>query len=160
MRWENEISIAQLRAVRAYTSSLNGEINRFLRNGGAGFDYQSKQYLRRQVALITSALSDFNLERNILVYRVEDREFNTEDEFVLKGFTSTSVNRRYLAINYENCVQYQIEIPAGKGRGAYIRNMSSYRAEYEFLLQRDTKVKVVRKLDDGEFKIVRLRVID
>lgn len=163
MRWGNEISLAQIQALHGYTARTSGAINKFLRTNGAGFDYVSKQYLRRQIALISSALADFKLERNILVYRVEDKEFNAGDigdTFVLKGFTSTSVNRRHLAINYGDCVQYQIEVPAGKGRGAYIRGVSGYKAEYEFLLQRNTKVQIIRQLDDGEFKIVRLRVLD
>ena len=160
LHWENEISVAQRRALYEYTSKTSDEINMFLRADGAGFDCADKRRLSKRVDLISGALAEFNLERNILVYRVENKDYYNCDEFVLKSFTSTSVNRRYLAINYENCVQYQIEVPAGKGRGAYIRNMSNYRAEYEFLLQRDTKVKVVRKLDDGEFKMIRLRVVD
>ena len=119
-----------------------------------------KENTQRQITLISSAIADFNLERNILVYRIEDEEINNGERFILKGFTSTSINRRILAINYDDCVQYQIEVPSGNGRGAYISNQSKYKNEYEFLLQRDTKVKVIRKQSNGEFTMVRLRVVD
>lgn len=165
-RWTYSISNEQLQSIYQYTISTNKLINgvlrangKFLRNGA------DKDRIMRQIDLLSSALADFDLQHNILVYRAEERNRKTERElvdnnvFTLKGFTSTSIERRIVDINTD-CIQYQIEVPAGKGRGAYISGFSAFEKEYEFLIQRDTKVKVLRQLDDGEFKIVRLRVVD
>lgn len=158
VRWEYMRSAEELKAIREYTANNSIAINAYLR--GKNIMGTDKENTQRQITLISSAIADFNLERNILVYRIEDEEINNGERFILKGFTSTSINRRILAINYDDCVQYQIEVPSGKGRGAYISNQSKYKNEYEFLLQRDTKVKVIRKQSNGEFTMVRLRVVD
>lgn len=158
VRWEYLRSAEELKAIREYTANNSIAINGYLR--GKNIMGTDKENTQRQITLISSAIADFNLERNILVYRIEDEEINNGERFILKGFTSTSINRRILAINYDDCVQYQIEVPSGKGRGAYISNQSKYKNEYEFLLQRDTKVKVIRKQSNGEFTMVRLRVVD
>ncbi len=158
VRWENMRSAEELKAIYEYTANSSSVINGYLR--GKNMRGTDKKYIQRQIKLISSAIADFNLERDILVYRIGDKEFNKSETFTLKGFTSTCINRRILVINCDDCVQYQIEVPSGKGRGAYICNQSRYKNEYEFLLQRDTKVKVIRKLTNGEFTMVRLRVVD
>ena len=158
VRWEYMRSAEELKAIREYTENNSSAINAYLR--GKNIRRADKENIQKQISLISSAIADFNLKRNILVYRIEEKEFNKSETFELKGFTSTSINRRMLAINFDDCVQYQIEVPRGKGRGAYICNQSKYKNEYEFLLQRNTKVKVIRKLTDGEFTMIRLRVVD
>lgn len=158
-RWEFSLSHRQILALYNYTSKTDADINYFLRHNESGYDLRTTQFLRNQIDLISSALADFNLQHNIVVYRAQNELFNVGEEFTFKSFTSTSMSQEML-FGSQTAVQYEIEVPKGKGRGAYIKNHSGFPNEYEFLLQRDTKVKVIRKLEGGEFNIYRLRVID
>lgn len=55
---------------------------------------------------------------------------------------------------------YEICMPPGKGRGAYVAAMSRYEHEQEFLIARGTKYKIVGVTEDGEFTRVKLEVIE
>ena len=59
--------------------------------------------------------------------------------------TSTAVNK--------DCIM-ELFIPSGKGRGAYLNNVSGFQdEEYEFLLARDSKFRVIGA-DETEEKLI------
>lgn len=65
-----------------------------------------------------------------------------------KGFMSTTV-KKSVAADFDKGYILKINVPKGKGRGAYVRSVSNYSYEYEFLMKRSSKLKVTR-IGSGE----------
>ncbi|MCR4821226.1 MAG: hypothetical protein K5838_08910 [Elusimicrobiales bacterium] len=62
--------------------------------------------------------------------------------------------------NNEKACLMIIEIPAGKGRGAYIDNLSKFKGkEYEFLIKRKARFRVSSIKYTEEGVIARMRMI-
>ena len=69
-------------------------------------------------------------------------------EITEKGYSSSSVVQSG-AMTDKDC-KIKIHVPSGKGRGAYINNLSEYKDnEYEFLIPRNSKFRIV-KVDETE----------
>ena len=54
----------------------------------------------------------------------------------------------------------EIQVPSGKGLGAYVNSLSGFKnVEYEFLLKRGTRCEILSVDTSGEKPIIKMRVI-
>lgn len=153
-RWENDISYDEEDTVFEYTGSLYSPLNESLRDGDTrGFESEIKN--------LDSAIQKFNLEDNIVVYRGIDSggskaifgSHNITPEEINSNFVGTVIqDKAYMSTSIKSSVAQdfsigspiiKINVPKGKGRGAYVNSISKYKnQEYEFLMKRGSKLKI------------------
>lgn len=107
---------------------------------------------------IDAAISRFTLKENILVQRgvddfygasiIGETDWNEISEtvgmiFQESGYTSTTALLKNSVATAKPYL-FEIEIPAGKGRGAYVNKLAGLNedVEYEFLIARGSKFKI------------------
>ena len=104
--------------------------------------------LYQQRIEMDSAISSFDLPEPMIVHRGSSASLLgglTDPKKILErfggrtvrdpGYMSTSVNK---SDSFDGDVHYKIRVPAGKGRGAYLRPLSLSPHESEFLLRRNS----------------------
>ena len=147
-------------AINIYTSDKYEPINRKLRN--IITEEEAIKELPKVNEIIDSIdkhIADFDLKDNITVYRgVHKNAFKTNDLKSLektfytdKAFISTSTSEDSSFDNLGANIKMIIDVPKGKGRGAYINDLSEYQ-EYEFLLARNSRlfIKEVEETEEGK----------
>lgn len=157
----------EVSAVNRYTGNSYRNINRYLR----GDFVPNRETVKHDIVLIDKALSNFHLDNNIVLYRIQPelRDLQIGDIDTWKGFTSTSVSKDALGIDevpndddFWNGgeVVYKILVPKGS-RGAYVNSISNHKDnEFEYLLKRNTKAKVKNVIKEGKKKIIEWEVFD
>lgn len=156
--WEKKIAELpqdQQDAYAKYTSSFHEELNGWLRHGKKGFRFDESrlEFLETNRNLLDAAGKAHKLEQNTVLYRnvkVDSLQFwgvetDTIETLVGryigdKGLMSTSVDGRAFS---QNPVRMIINAPKDTP-GSYIKSVSSFSSENEFLLPRDSKLKVTR----------------
>ncbi len=135
----------------------------------AGLTSRSYNKWKKRSDELSEVLSKFELDRDITVYRVvtnidyitgagsdlKSIENVIGKTYVEKGFSSTSVLLKGTK-DFGEATPIRLEIKVPKGaRGAYIDEYSKFRGkEYEFLLDRNTKFKII----DGKEGFLTLEV--
>lgn len=143
------LSPEQEQAVRAYTGTAY-EINGVLRQG-LSLTRDDEEFIN----FLDSALNIMSLDENIILYRGFDNNllsaYNVETiddlmghTLVDKGYMSTSPE--LVDIASDRYAYFEIKAPAGT-RGAYISTLSEFSNEKEYLLPRNTKIKVIDVID-------------
>ena len=143
--WEDKLSQNERDAIADYTNKTDEEINTALRKK------KIPEKLRPIIKNIDSALSKYELSQSIITYRginvsAFDNGIQVGSSFTEKGYSSTSVDK-FIAGDFlksEKDVLMRIVVPSGKGRGAFIGNVSNKPSEREFLLARDTKFTITK----------------
>lgn len=149
-------------AVKDYTLVGYSGVNRYLR----GKSEASPEDLRL-IEELDKAISKFTLKDDILVYRNVGRDalppygFDIMDlvgkEYNDKAFMSTSVLKDGAFSRYD--VMLEITVPKGKGNGAYINGLSTFKdEEYEFLIKRDATFKI-KEVEPGRVTTVRMEMV-
>ena len=149
-KWHNLLNSRQTVSISNYTSDDYHAINGVLRTEMtekqiALWDSYADMTTMENIDNITEAISQFELSDNIQVYRTCEMDVfrnlqkNVGSIFIDDGFTSTSVFKTPVA---SGNVRMVIDVPSGKGIGAWISPLSGTEEEYEFLLQRGTKFRV------------------
>lgn len=165
--WERAITNGERESTVLYTGSAYTSINGILR--GVGIEKASAQ-MRGTIENIDKAIEKFELKKNLTVYRgssaqliggyttAEEINANLKGAIVRdKGFMSTSAVHKSA---FSGAVKYEIRVPKGKGRGAFVAPISHFKHENEFLLKRGSYFRVMgAKVVNGE-TIVSLKVID
>lgn len=152
-KWESKLSEAEINIISEYTGPYAYELNDRLRNDNLDTNTINN------AQLLDSALSKFDLDRDIITYRGVSSEaleanfgFAPSASYINKnlvgtvikdrGFGSTSIDKTVMQdldnINYV----FKINVPKGKGRGAYIERMTQMPEEREFLLRSGYKLKI------------------
>lgn len=159
--WKQQITASEKTEVQGYTGSGYVPINGVLRETSNPTPEAKLVYLA-EATQISSAISKFELNDNITVFRGVDLDafglvggdklFSAETEkgmkalvgttFVDKGFMSTSAVKSS-AFNSKD-VKMSINVPKGKGRGAWVKPLSTYYYEDEFLLQKGSGLKITK----------------
>ena len=159
--WRKQINSSEKNEIEEYTGSGYVSINGVLRETSNPPSQVKDSYLAR-ADNISSALSKFELNDNIVVFRGVnldafglsggDDMFSTATEkgmkalvgttFVDKGFMSTSAVKS-AAFNSKDA-RISINVPKGKGRGAWVKPLSTYSYENEFLLQKGSGLKITK----------------
>lgn len=165
-KWLKRLSSRERQVVSDYCGDEYYDINSYLRHTGdwKGIDVD---YTEEFVKNLDSAIDKFNLTDDITVFRgVDENAISNLDLNHLvgkiyedKGYMSTSPIRPNI-VN-DRPVLFEIQIPSGNGRGAYVNSLSGFKnEEFEFLLKRGTKCEVTSVDLSGEKPIIKMRVID
>ena len=172
--WEQSITDSQKKAISDYTYTDYQSINYYLRTNNDNDEnilldkrlYGNKR--EEQIKCIDDVLSSFELNDNITVYRNVDAEMFADyfddtqklvgKEITEKGYSSSSVIPSG-AMTDKDC-KIKIHVPSGKGRGAYINNLSDYKdEEYEFLISRNSKFKIIKVEETEDDLILEMEMI-
>lgn len=163
--WEEGLKREEELAIENYAGPDYNAINGLLRgqmteNQVKLWNDTSNMTVQDMIGNITSALDRFDLKESIKVYRtceddvLENLQTKIGSVFHDDGFGSTTVVREKKA---SGNIFMEIEVPAGKGHGAWIAPMGQP-DEYEFLLQRGTDYMVTGVEQQGEDTVVKLKV--
>lgn len=160
-KWLKSLDDDTKKILNDYTNELYYSLNAYLRGNLSNYDHN-----KGEIEKIDSAIDKFVLKDPITVYRavtsskeLAGTTLKKGDQINWKTYTSTSMDKN--AVNGEQYMLYEIEVPRGKGRGAYINSLSEYKdIEYEFLLKRDTTAEVTDVIEEKGKKIIKLKVIE
>lgn len=158
-KWRSNMTDEEYDYTRQYTSWHYEEINDSIRSNiddPSSWDPRTSE--------IDSALSKFQLTENIVTYRglgmgaidamipgantMSLSELNSAFSGAIisdPAFLSTSITQS-VAQDFASSHNYilKINVPKGKGRGAYVHSISSHPNENEFLMPRNTKLKITK----------------
>lgn len=160
--WKSKTTEEERDTIRDYTGSDYTYINRALRNNSvlaSMMSDEAKAERFEQASKISSGISKYDLNDNIIVYRgvsldalginaVFDSKISEGMKDLVgtvykdKGFMSTSAVKSSSFTSKEAVMS--IKVPKGKGRGAWVSPISLYPYENEFLLQRSSSLKITK----------------
>lgn len=160
--WIRELTDDERDAVKEYTSIGYSGVNRYLR----GQDEATPEDLKL-IQELDKSIEKFTLKDDIVVYRNVSRNalppygYDIMDligkEYNDKGFMSTSLITEGAFSRHD--IMLKILVPKGKGRGAYINELSFFKdEEYEFLIKRDAKFKI-NEVESGRMTVLSLEMI-
>ena len=160
-KWLKSLDADAKKILNEYTNELYYNLNAYLRGFPSNYNLN-----RGEIEKIDSAIDNFVLKDPITVYRavtsskeLAGTTLKKGDQIYWKAYTSTSMDKE--AVNGEQYMLYEIEVPQGKGKGAYINSLSEYKdIEYEFLLKRDTTAEVTDVIEENGKKIIKLKVVE
>ena len=160
-KWKDGMTGGEKKSVEGYTGIDYKQINARLREGDDLGSY------KKQVDEIDSAISKFNLKKNIKVYRgtgmhVAQMMFGTTNPKEIeakfkggtikdKGYMSSSTNKNK---TFNGGFRLHITVKKGKGKGAYIAPISNFEGESEFLIKRGANLKITGARNKGSDLIV------
>lgn len=145
--FEDSVSTDEAKSIAFYSHTGDKQINSILRSGIADDDIKS------YVQDLDNIISRFEVPEDVSLYRGSNLDFlyrefninNLEDllgkSYIDKGYTSTSIILDNAFLNKD--AVFEIKLPGGKGRGAFISSFSRHFDELEFLIKRNTKFKIV-----------------
>lgn len=143
-------------AIDAYTGDAYVDLNDWLRTGMEDED----DWLESLTADIDAGIASFDLKQDISVLRgtstgvLKDLGLHVDnivgeklwDPAYLSSTLAKSVANDFADIAVSNSggrrVFLQLDIPAGKGRGAFVDSISANSGELEFLIKRDAQFEV------------------
>lgn len=158
-KWQSDISNSELSAAELYTGSSYANWNDSLRTkDGKGWEVNTDN--------LDNALSKFELKENIVTYRglgrgalenmfgsaaPDIKTINDMKGSIIsdKAFFSTSIDRSVAGSFTGPGYILKINVPKGKGRGAYVDPISKYSGEREFLMPRNTNLKITGVYQDS-----------
>lgn len=145
--FEDSVSTDEAKSIAFYSHAGDKQINSILRSRIAEDDIKS------YVQDLDNIISRFEVPEDVSLYRGSNLDFlyrefdinNLENllgkSYIDKGYTSTSIILDNAFLNKD--AVFEIKLPGGKGRGAFISSFSRHFDELEFLLKRYTKFKIV-----------------
>lgn len=158
-RWNDSLSGEETDAIMNYAGSDYSGINGLLRGEMTermveNWNATGKTDVRDMIQRVESGIDKFELKEPITVYRTCEKDVfeslsqKVGSTFRDNAFTSTTVLNESVA---SGNVRMEINVPAGKGVGAYIGSTYGQPDEHEFLLQRGTEftVRGVSKVGDS-----------
>lgn len=148
-KWENGLEQWESNHIKSYCSTGYEQFNNFLRGKQTKRSYDNfnkfiHDGMEGSIQKIDNAISRFNLEKDIKVYRtckkgMADR-LTVGEIFHDAGYTSTAAIKEKVA---RGTVRMEIDVPKGSGVGAWVNELSYAKdKEYEFLLARGTDFEV------------------
>ena len=152
--WENSLSKPQKESIKNY-SSFGNVWNRQLWN--------NKQIKNDNIELLDQVIASYELKEPIIVYRNLPLNNPLNNDFIAKGYTSTSIDREKTIRDAQkgHNIVHECHIPKGKGFGAYINNLTSdsYKnVEMEFLLKRNSQFQYIDKVEEDGVIYIQWRV--
>lgn len=158
-KWNDSLSGEETDAIMNYAGSDYSGINGLLRGEMTermveNWNATGKTDVRDMIQRVESGIDKFELKEPITVYRTCEKDVfeslsqKVGSTFRDNAFTSTTVLNESVA---SGNVRMEINVPAGKGIGAYIGSTYGQPDEHEFLLQRGTEftVRGVSKVGDS-----------
>lgn len=158
-KWNDSLSGEETDAIMNYAGSDYSGINGLLRGEMTermveNWNATGKTDVRDMIQRVESGIDKFEVKEPITVYRTCEKDVfeslsqKVGSTFRDNAFTSTTVLNESVA---SGNVRMEINVPAGKGVGAYIGSTYGQPDEHEFLLQRGTEftVRGVSKVGDS-----------
>lgn len=166
-QWTSGLSQEEARAIGQYCADGYYDINNYWRKYGDWQDINAER-VKHQTEMLDGVIARYDLKEPIKVYRAiqpeafesywDDIQRIVGTEYTDAGFMSTSPIKTSTAVN-KDCIM-ELFIPSGKGRGAYVNNVSGFQdEEYEFLLARDSKFRVIGAEETEEKLILKMEWI-
>jgi len=161
-QWSAKITNEESIAIYDYTNMGYIDINGYLISGK-----NDDKTLNKKIELISNAISKFNFDKPITVYRgISYTEFdvilNSNKLNTFETFKSTSIytdvaNR----FPEDKKTEYTIlfKVPANS-KGAYIQSNSEFPEEFEYLLDKGTRYIINRQESNVANKILVLEVLN
>ncbi len=151
--WIEELSPEEVHAIKKYSyNSFDRKPNRFYERLNAmlrGRITDERSKLLKYADIISEAISKHTLSQPIICYRGSSidmtKGFQVGDTIISSQFISTSlVESKAFAYKY----RYTIYIPKGT-RGVYIEEISRFPKQREFLIDRNTKFRLLSKCNNS-----------
>lgn len=166
-QWTSGLSQEEARAIGQYCADGYYDINNYWRKYGDWQDINAER-VKHQTEMLDGVIARYDLKEPIKVYRAiqpeafesywDDIQMIVGTEYTDAGFMSTSPIKTSTAVN-KDCIM-ELFIPSGKGRGAYVNNVSGFQdEEYEFLLARDSKFRVIGAEETEDKLILKMEWI-
>ena len=162
-KWAKDLAIEQKDAISRYTGDYS-TVNDWLRKTEDA-QYIDGKRAEERIAQMDKAIKSFDLTEDIKVYRGIDRSAlgNIEDlvgkEYIDQAYMSSSIFADNSVLERGDCVM-ELLIPKGKGRGAYINELSAFKdKEYEFLVARGSRFRVVSIGETNGKPLLRMEMI-
>lgn len=150
--WEGDwLSSQNYDDIQEYTGNGYQAVNRYLR-GQSNPQGSAKRELDKTIESISYGISGYELTENIQVYRGMDvniaQVFGTDDVnqlsngyiFTEKAFSSTTAVKGSNSF-FEGNVSMTINVPKGRGYGAWVEPLSKNQGENEFLINKGASFK-------------------
>ncbi|MBQ6416313.1 MAG: hypothetical protein IJJ65_08710 [Butyrivibrio sp.] len=147
--WIEVLTTEEIRAIKKYSyNSFDKKPNRFYERLNAmlrGRKTYEQDMLAKYADTISEAIGKHTLQQPIICYRGSDIDitdgFHVDDTIVSSQFISTSlVETKAFSYKYK----YTIYAPAG-ARGAYIEEISRFPKQREFLIDRNTRFRLLSR---------------
>lgn len=159
-RWFDNRTVGEKRSVEEYTGGPCEAINKYLRgilkivdaltNTDEYWDTRMAKRILPTIPYLDKTISRFEVPIPIKVHRVVsinmlqtfiDASKSKDGIFVEDGYCSTTLLQGSFG-DEETDINMVINVPPGKGIGAYLDPVSEYSGEYEFLMARGTMLKI------------------
>lgn len=162
-QWKKSLTEDEQDRIYDYTAGGYGDINDYLRQRGA-WEGISAQKVQDSTQYLDSAISRYILKDNIIVQRgvMEDAldeliaQYGDDTNGLIgkifhdNGYVSTSALYGNPVATTKPVI-FEISVPAGTGRGAYVNELSGFKdAEYEFLLRRGADYTITDVAEDSD----------
>ena len=165
-KWNDSLSGEEADAIMNYAGADYSGINGLLRGEMTermveNWNATGKTDVRDMIQRVESGIDKFELKEPITVYRTCEKDVfeslsqKVGSTFRDNAFTSTTVLNESVA---SGNVRMEINVPAGKGVGAYIGSTYGQPDEHEFLLQRGTEFTVRGVSKVGESYTIKMDV--
>ena len=156
----NDIPSTYKKILNDYTTGGYENVNEFL-NGAFMPEGNNKIFINREIEILDETMSKFELKENITTFRGTNKKhydkYNVGDTFTEKVYYSTSVKennaKEFLSKHkgtdangdlYDNSMLVEVRVPKGT-KSLYVGKNGDYKQEYELLLSRGLKYKVIEK---------------
>lgn len=157
--WIHDLSTEEYTSLMQYAGPDYSGINGLLRSQLTermveNWNNSAKMPVQEMIPLVEAGIEKFDLREPITVYRTCEKDVfdslskQVGSTFRDNAFVSTTVLNETVA---SGNVRMEINVPAGRGIGAYIGSTVGQEDEHEFLLQRGTEftVRGVSKVGDS-----------
>jgi len=162
----NRLAVTEKDILDAYTTGLHEEINPLLYET-VKYPVAVQEEYWKYISCIDSAMGKFDLKQDIMVYSGTEAkwylDWNVGDVKPIKAYLSTAVTKQipddhYKKIKGEGKAPLMFEIYVPKGtKCIYIGNNTKHPApEYEMLLGRGQKYKVIERTEN----LMRLEIVN
>ena len=157
-----KLSDAEKKEIISYSDGTSyGNVNRRLR--GLEMPEPAKVRTDARLPLLDAAIDKVEVPEAVRVYRgfnmPADMELKVGETFTEQGYMSTSFSEKVAKLyagNVEGGVMLELDVPAGV-KGLYTPVLDP--GEYQLMLQRDSKFKVLSITEEGGIKRVRAEIV-
>ena len=154
-KWITQLTKEEENAVKSYTGAYYKTINKYMRGQLKDSDFSSSELtkLKSTIQNITSALKKSELPEDVELHRVMEAkdihlfQDNPDNIYQDLAFLSTSpVKGSFKPVSQKGkpLINITISVPKGKGMGAWVAPLSTFKKELEFLMPPASKFKIHR----------------
>lgn len=171
-KWRKSLTQDEKDSILDYTAGGYGDINDYFRKRGAWKEINEEK-VKNASQYLDSAISKYRLKENIVVQRgvMEDAlddmisKYGDDIENLIgkvfhdDGYVSTTVLQGNTVATTKPVV-FEISVPAGVGRGAYVNELSGFTdIEYEFLLRRGASYTITDAIEDVDTGKIIIKMV-